>query len=74
MFTIQSTPTAADVYLLKSSQENNAKAFKPSHNSKYLLYNSMEQFRVGAGQINGSEPKRNTLFKLKNLGSSQNWF
>ena len=33
MFTIQSTPTAADVYLLKSSQENNAKAFKPSHNS-----------------------------------------
>ena len=33
MFTIQSTPTAADVYLLKSSQKNNAKAFKPSHNS-----------------------------------------
>ena len=33
MFIIQSTPTAADVYLLKSSQENNAKAFKPSHNS-----------------------------------------
>ena len=33
MFTIQSTPTVADVYLLKSSQENNAKAFKPSHNS-----------------------------------------
>ena len=33
MFTIQSTPTAADVYLLKSSQKNNAKALKPSHNS-----------------------------------------
>ena len=33
MFTIQSTPTAADVYLLKSLQKNNAKAFKPSHNS-----------------------------------------
>ena len=33
MFTIQSTPTVADVYLLKSSQKNNAKAFKPSHNS-----------------------------------------
>ena len=32
MFTIQSTPTAADVYLLKSSQKNNAIAFKPSHN------------------------------------------
>ena len=30
---IHTTPTAADVYLLKSSQENNAKAFKPSHNS-----------------------------------------
>ena len=33
MFIIQSTPTAADVYLLKSSQKNNAKALKPSHNS-----------------------------------------
>ena len=33
MFIIQSTPTAADVYLLKSSQKNNAEAFKPSHNS-----------------------------------------
>ena len=33
MFIIQRTPTAADVYFLKSSQKNNAKAFKPSHNS-----------------------------------------
>ena len=33
MFIIQSTPTAVDVYFLKSSQKNNAKAFKPSHNS-----------------------------------------
>ena len=71
---IQSTATAADVNLLKSSQKNNTKAFKPSHNSKHLLYNSTQQLRVGAEQINGSEPKRNTLFKLKNLASSQNWF
>ena len=33
MFIIQSTPTAADVYLLKSSRKNNARALKPSHNS-----------------------------------------
>ena len=33
MFIIQSTPTTADVYLLKSSQKNNARALKPSHNS-----------------------------------------
>ena len=36
MFIIQSTPTAADVYLLKSSQKNNAKALKPSHNSNII--------------------------------------
>ena len=71
---IQSTATAAGVNLLKSSQKNNTKAFKPSHNSKHLLYNSTEQFRFGAHLINGREHKRNTLIKWENLASSQNCF
>ena len=61
MFTIQSTPTAADVYLLKSSQKNNAKAFKPSHNSN-ISYITVQNYAELDQSISMAESTREILF------------
>ena len=57
MFIIQSTPTAADVYLLKSSQENNAKAFKPSHNSNIFYITAQNNAELEQSRSMAESPR-----------------
>ena len=57
MNTIQSTPTAADVYLLKSSQKNNTKALKPSHNSNIFYITAQNNAELEQSRLMAESPR-----------------
>ena len=54
---IQSTPAAADVYLLTSSQKNNAKAFKPPHNSNIFYITVQNNAELERGRSMAESPR-----------------